>query len=265
MVKIYIDPGHGGNDPGAISNGLSEKNLTLQIGHFLSDYLNKNYQDVSVQMSRTKDETVSLAERTNKANNWGADLYLSIHVNAGGGNGFESYIFNGQFANQSRTKQLRAKIHDTIISEMNWNDRGKKQANFHVLRETKMAAVLTESGFIDHQQEARLMRDNDWLKNVATSHAKGVAQAFNLKETSQPLLDDPLYRVVVGSFLVEKNAREKVDLLKEKGYESYIFSFAHQNKRYYRVIAGAFRQRENANRRVSDLKKDGFESFIFEV
>jgi len=83
MVKIYIDPGHGGNDPGAVANGLREKDLTLKIGLKLRDYLS-GYENVQIRMSRTTDKTVSLSERTNDANKWGADLFVSIHINAGG-------------------------------------------------------------------------------------------------------------------------------------------------------------------------------------
>lgn len=265
MIKIFIDPGHGGKDPGAVGNGLVEKNLNLEIAHLIKQFLTDHYQDIVVQMSRTKDETISLRERTNQANKWGADLYLSIHINAGGGQGFESYIFSGQFANKNTTDQIRRAIHDMIIEEMNLNDRGKKEANFHVLRETRMPAVLTESGFIDHKEDARNLRNNDWLEEVAESHGKGIAKALNLTPKTESKLDDPFYRVVSGSFLEYDNARKKADQLKRYGYESYILPTTHQNDRYYRVIVGAFRQRNNAERRVSNLEKDGFDSFIVEV
>lgn len=265
MVKVFIDPGHGGNDPGAIGHGLEEKQITLVIGQHLRDYLVENYQDVSVRMSRSTDKTVSLSERTNNANQWGADLYISIHINAGGGRGFESFIFNRQFKNKTRTEQIRSAIHDTLISEMSWTDRGKKEANFHVLRETRMPAVLTESGFIDHRADASNMRSSHWLESIASSHAQGIARAFNLKKKVKQPLTDSFYRVVSGSFLAEKNARDKVDALKKKGYESYILPYAVQNERYYRVIVGAFREKENAERRVKQLDSVGFKSFIIEV
>lgn len=265
MVKVFIDPGHGGNDPGAIGHGLEEKQITLVIGKHLRDYLVKNYQDVSVRMSRNTDETVSLSKRTNNANQWGADLYISIHVNAGEGSGFESFIFNRQFKNKARTEQIRTAIHDTLTSEISWTDRGKKEANFHVLRETSMPAVLTESGFIDHRTDASNMRSSNWLESIATSHARGIARAFNLKEKVKQTSSDSFYRVVSGSFLAEKNARDKVDTLRKKGFESYILPYAAQNERYYRVIVGAFREKENAERRVKQLDSIGFNSFIVEL
>lgn len=265
MIKVFIDPGHGGFDPGAIGHGLEEKKITLVIAQHLRDYLVNNYQGVSVRMSRNTDKTVSLSERTENANQWGADLYISIHINAGGGSGFESFIYNRQFKNKSRTEQIRSAIHDTLTSEISWRDRGKKEANFHVLRETSMPAVLTESGFIDHRADASNMRSSSWLESIASSHAQGIARAFNLKKKVKQTMTDSFYRVVSGSFLSEKNARDKVDTLKKKGYESYILPYAGQSERYYRVIVGAFRDKENAERRVKQLDSIGFKSFIVEV
>src|SRR5699024_8664391 len=152
-------------------------------------------------------------ERTDQANKWNANLYLSIHINAGGGQGFESYIFSDNFANKSRTKSLRSAIHNAIIDEMNWLDRGKKEANFHVLRESKMPAILTESGFIDHRREAQLMRNNNWLEQVAINHAKGVAQALNLTTNIQLVSHDRLYRVIAGSFSNKNNAQKRMTAL----------------------------------------------------
>lgn len=84
MVKIFIDPGHGGTDSGAVGNGLQEKALTLTIASKIRSILLAEYQNVSVLMSRTGDETVTLTQRTDAANVWGADYFLSIHINAGG-------------------------------------------------------------------------------------------------------------------------------------------------------------------------------------
>ena len=95
MVKIFIDPGHGGNDPGAVGNGIQEKNITLQISTGIRDILLSEYDGVSVLMSRTDDQTVSLNARTNAANHWGADFYLSVHINSGGGDRIRKLHFSG--------------------------------------------------------------------------------------------------------------------------------------------------------------------------
>nr|WP_309472984.1 N-acetylmuramoyl-L-alanine amidase [Cytobacillus firmus] len=66
-MKLVLDPGHGGIDPGAQGNGLQDKNLTLQIAKRIKDILNLNYDNLSIRMSRPGDQTVSLSERTKAA------------------------------------------------------------------------------------------------------------------------------------------------------------------------------------------------------
>src|SRR5690625_3067716 len=180
MVKIYIDPGHGGGDSGATGHGLQEKNITLQIALKIREELTK-YNNVTVKMSRTKDETVSLQQRTNEANNWNADYFVSIHINSGGGTGFESYIYN-QLSNTSKTAKMRSTLHNTVVKTNELKDRGKKKQTFHVLRESKMSAVLTENGFIDTRADANKLKDTTWINKVAKAHAEGIANIFNLKK-----------------------------------------------------------------------------------
>ena len=81
-MKIYLDPGHGGSDPGASGNGLLEKDVTLAIALKINDILLKEYAGAETRLSRTTDKTVTLQERTDDANSWGADLFVSIHTNA---------------------------------------------------------------------------------------------------------------------------------------------------------------------------------------
>src|SRR5690625_5619528 len=81
MMKIFIDPGHGGRDPGATANGLQEKMICLQIAQKLNHILMETYNSVQTRLSRTTDQTLSLKARTDMANRWGADYLISIHVN----------------------------------------------------------------------------------------------------------------------------------------------------------------------------------------
>src|SRR5690606_13418747 len=87
MKKVFIDPGHGGSDSGAVGNGLKEKDLTLAIAKECEKVLKSEYEGVTVKMSRTGDTYPTLSARTNAANSWNADLFISIHINAGGGTG----------------------------------------------------------------------------------------------------------------------------------------------------------------------------------
>lgn len=260
MVKIYLDPGHGGNDPGAIGNGLYEKDVNLTIALKTRNILTDEYEGHDIRMSRTGDVTKSLDARTDEANAWGADYYLSIHINAGGGTGFESYIYNGSYPGKQETDRLRNIIHNTIMQHVDFQDRGKKEANFHVLRETVMPASLTENGFIDNPNDAEKLKSDTFLNRIARGHAEGLAQAFNLPKKEQ--LDGVFYRVIAGSFLVRENAEEQQNKLQQKGYDSFVDIFDQDGTRYFRVVAGSFTDRANAEIRETALKEDGFDSFI---
>lgn len=182
MSKIYLDPGHGGTDPGAQANGLKEKDVTLKIALKVRDILNRDYEGHSIRMSRTTDTTKSLAQRTNDANSWGADFFVSIHINAGGGTGYEDYIYNGSVS--SNTVTYRDKLHAEVMKQVDFTDRGKKRANFHVLRESNMPAALTENGFIDTVADANKLKSDAYLNRIALGHANGIAQALGLKRKS---------------------------------------------------------------------------------
>ncbi len=178
--KVYLDPGHGGTDPGAVANGLQEKTLTLNIALQTRDILKANWA-VDVRMSRTTDITRSLAYRTDDANAWGAAIFVSIHINAGGGNGFESYRYPGVGAT---TQRLQSTVHSNVLSQMRTiasvTDRGQKESNLHVLRESNMPAVLTENLFIDTVANANLLKRADFITATARGHARGIAAFLGL-------------------------------------------------------------------------------------
>lgn len=213
MVKIFIDPVHGGTDSGASANGLLEKNITLQIALLLRDILISEYDGVFVRLSRSTDQSVTLSQRTNAANSWGADYFVSIHINAGGGTGFESYVYPGVSA---PTTTYRNALHDEIVRSVDFTNRGKKTANFHVLRETSMSAILTENGFIDTAADANKLRNATFLQGIARAHATGLEEAFQLKKAGN------LYKVQAGAFKVKANADELAATLKSKGFDAFV-------------------------------------------
>lgn len=221
-VKIYIDPGHGGNDPGASGNGLKEKDLTLTISKKVAAILG-GYKGVTVKLSRTTDKTLSMAQRTNEANKWGADYLISIHINAGGGTGYEDFIYNGRVS--SKTASLRDIIHKEITKQQKQvRNRGKKRANFHMVRESKMPAMLTENLFIDTKADADLLKTDDYINKIAQGHASGLIKAFNLKKKaadkpkpSKPVDKETFYRVIAGSYNKRSNADAQVKKLKDLG------------------------------------------------
>lgn len=174
--KLVIDAGHGGHDGGASSGKLKEAKLSLKIAKKIKKKLKK--YDVTVKMTRTTDKYLSLTQRTNIANNWGADAFVSVHINSGGGTGFESFIYNG--GTSSNTKTLQNKVHAAIMNEIDVKDRGKKQANFAVVRQTTMPAILTENLFVDGDN--KLLKKNKVLNQLADGHVAGIVDYFGLSK-----------------------------------------------------------------------------------
>lgn len=262
-MKLYLDPGHGGSDPGAQGNGLREKELNLDIALKIRSILENNYENIDVRMSRTSDITKSLSQRTDEANAWGADFYLSIHINSfnGSASGYEDYI-HSSLSDNSATARYRDILHTEVMKLNQLDDRGKKKADFHVLRETTMDAMLSENGFIDNAQDADLMKQESWRRNVAQGHANGIAKAFNLAAKETPTRGDAVYKVIAGSFQQRENAERRVAELDSKGIESFVAETVLSGQTWYRVQAGAFSIRENAEARISEIESQGIDSFI---
>ncbi|NNV06720.1 N-acetylmuramoyl-L-alanine amidase [Geobacillus sp. MMMUD3] len=222
MVRIVLDAGHGGHDPGATANGLKEKDLTLDIVKCIGKMLDE-YEGVEVHYTRTDDRFVELAERAAIANRLKADFFLSIHINASGGTGFESYIYNGNVG--KATIAYQNVIHSEILRAIgNVKDRGKKRANLQVLRETSMPALLTENLFVDNKDDAAKLKDAKFIEAVVRGHVEGIAKAFGLKKKTKPQASSTgkLYRVQVGAFSDRRNAERLAEELKRKGYPVFI-------------------------------------------
>ncbi len=172
-TKVYLDPGHGGHDSGAAANGLLEKNLNLDIALRTRDLLVGAGH--TVRMSRDSDVFQELAWRASDANSWGASLFVSIHINAGGGTGFESYRYTSV---SQPTVDFHNRLHAGILAGMNSHtpvtNRGMKTANFAVLRLTAMPAVLTENLFIDRAEDAALLADSGFIQATAQGHANRI-------------------------------------------------------------------------------------------
>lgn len=190
MKTVWIDAGHGGKDPGAVANGLKEKDITLRISLAIKQRLESQYTDVKVLLSRSADTDMTLKERTDKANKAGASILISVHCNAGGGEGgFESYRYTGASA---ISKSLQDILHKTIVMELKpygVTDRGKKSKNLHMVRESKLPAVLTENLFVDVASDANKLKRQEVVEAIIQGHVKGIAQYFGLKPKGEKQLE----------------------------------------------------------------------------
>ncbi|AFY37988.1 N-acetylmuramoyl-L-alanine amidase [[Leptolyngbya] sp. PCC 7376] len=172
-VVVMIDPGHGGKDPGAVGiGGLQEKRVILPISQEVAQILQEN--GVGVRMTRDTDYFVSLAGRTQLANNANADLFVSIHANAISlsrpeVNGLEVYYYQSG-------KKLAQTIHRNILGQIRMRDRGVRTARFYVLRHTAMPSVLVEVGFVTGREDAPNLSSPAFRSRMAKAIADGILE-----------------------------------------------------------------------------------------
>lgn len=225
MPKVFLDAGHGGKDPGAVGNGMQEKNITLPVALEVGKILERH--GITVGYSRKTDVYVSLEDRASKANNFGADIFVSIHCNAfekSSAHGVETYSHIGSV----KGAKLAKAIHNEVIkAKLYTRDRGTKTANFAVLRLTKMPAALIEMAFITNLEDAQLLRNKQ--KEFATAIAKGILSYLGIKyqepkkeESKQQKESGKLYKVQVGAFSKRENAEKLLKELKVKGFDGFI-------------------------------------------
>ncbi len=187
---IALDDGHGMETPGkrtpyinSLGRSIKENEFNRAVVSFLDGELQRSGFDTL--LVAPTDEDTSLSTRTNQANRAGADAYISVHYNAFDGSfdgsnpsGIELYVYPGHL---NREAGILAKSIANYLREGTPQEfRGVKEANFHVLRETAMIAVLTENGFMDHPDEALLMIDPEFQREVAIEHAKGICDYFGV-------------------------------------------------------------------------------------
>lgn len=157
--RIILDPGHGGKDPGASSNGIVEKNYVLDIGLKVRKALLA--EGIDVVMTRETDRYLTLEERVNVAKKHEADGFISLHTNSfssASANGTESFIRAASLNTiDEKSRKLSESIHKRLIEALGTKDRGVKQQGFYVIKYNPHPATLLEFGFISNKQEAALL------------------------------------------------------------------------------------------------------------
>lgn len=183
--RVFIDAGHGGDDPGALGNGLKEKDLTLKIALKVQRILQS--KGIEVVMSRTTDKFLELREISSLANSSGADAFASIHINSAtttAAYGIETYYY----PNRMDSKPLADSVQKQLISSTGAYDRRVKTADFHVVRETKMPSILAECGFISNKSEAIKMNTSTYQELLANGISNGITNYLedNVSLSSTP-------------------------------------------------------------------------------
>lgn len=218
-LKVFIDPGHGGRDPGAIGTNSKEAENVLKVALALEKKLKA--QGYEVKLSRRTDTYLTLKQRADLANAWGADLFISLHDNSAvnkTATGFETFIFNGSVS--GNTIKLQQHVHKAIATGIGLRDRGMKRANFAVIRETNMPALLIEYGFISNlndekviaieiEKQAKLTFEgiNNYLGVTPPSSAVKPVNG-NEKEVQTLDINSPSLNDIVNGILDSKRQRE---------------------------------------------------------
>lgn len=181
MARVFIGVGHGGSDTGTTGNGLIEKDVNLNMAIAMRDELIRN--GVTVGISRTNDSGAGLREEIRKANEFGPDLAVEVHNNAGGGNGFEVYCQTNQF---EKTSAALAKNIEAEIKAIGQNSRGlKTKINasgkdwFGWLRQVECPAVLCEGAFLD-SSDSQIISTFEKQAQFGIAYAKGVLKQLGI-------------------------------------------------------------------------------------
>ncbi len=246
---VAIDPGHGGRDPGAVSEGRREKDDVLRLALTVGALLEQ--RGIDVVYTRTTDVYNTPFEKATMANNSGADLFVSFHRNAtptGEATGAEVLVYE----DAGLPAELAREILDAL-EEAGFDNRGViERKNLVVLRRTQMPSVLLEVGFIDNQA------DNELFDQEFDQIAEGIADAILDVISDVETPDQPLYRVQVGAYRESRYAYAQLQMLLAQGFPAFIIF----EDGLYKVQVGAFAQLTNAVRMEQDLRRMGYNTYI---
>lgn len=249
MATVAIDAGHGGMDYGASYNGRREKDDNLKLALMVGEILENN--GVDVVYTRTTDVYDTPFQKASKANAAGADYFVSIHRNAfttpNTGSGIETLVFDRSGIKVDLAENINAELEKLGFHNLGVINR----PNLVVLKRTQMPAVLVEAGFIDSDADNALLDAN--YEATAQAIADGILKTIAPQQEEQPL-----YKVQVGIFRLEDNAKELQKELAEEGFDSYIT----YEDGYYKVFSGVYENQENARSQAKRLEDAGYATWI---
>ena len=220
--KVFIGVGHGGSDPGAIGNGFEEADLNLSIAKECALTLQRH--NVTVLMSRTKDENDALADEIKECNAFKPDLAVDIHNNAGGGDGVEAYYHYGGGLSKTLAENVLAEIvkigQNSRGAKIRKNAQGKDYYGF--IRQTSAPAVIVECAFVDNKTDIAIIDTLAEQKTMGAAIAKGILKTLGIAYVEEKKTSGKTYRVQVGAYSDKANAEKMQKELISKGYNAII-------------------------------------------
>lgn len=231
VLKIAIDAGHGYNTAGKRCLKSIDVKQTREwtLNSRIAEKLGALLKGYGCEVLRTDDTTgktdVGLEERCNKANKWGADVFISIHHNAGingkSGGGTQVYYYSSD----SKRKTQAQALYDVIVKRTglvgNRSSKVIKKA-FTVIANTKMPAFLLENGFMDSTKDTPVILTEAHADRTAQGILDFLVDVFGLEKAETETTEKVLYKVQCGAFTVKKNAEALQSRLKAAGFEAVI-------------------------------------------
>jgi len=254
---VCIDPGHGGSGHlttyGATGHGLREKDLVLKMAFYLRDYLLENFV-CEVVLTRDGDYDVSYADRAKVARDHNADIFISLHFNGfhiASANGFETFIYNGSL--RAETVENQRIIHRSIysyLSGLGVTNRGKKRANFAVLRLPPTSCILPEYLFITNPADAEIAKDDYKLWKMSKFTGKGIAEALNLRKKEVNVEEPEMnWRVIYTSKQTLEEAKDELQKIQKvvPTLEPFIaYNEVRDGEYWFRIVVAEHELRDNA-------------------
>ncbi|MGL6173951.1 MAG: N-acetylmuramoyl-L-alanine amidase [Cellulosilyticaceae bacterium] len=175
---LVLDSGHGGNDGGTSGNGLKEKDINLKQTMAIKNLIESN-TDIKVYLTREVDTTLTLAFRTDLANEINADMFVSVHNNSASSAVKGTEVLYYPSSSDSRSKQIAQLMQKKIIEATGMNNRGiKERPDLYVLRTSKMPAVLIEGGFLSNAEDAARLASEEFTQAFAYAVYESIVESF---------------------------------------------------------------------------------------
>lgn len=237
--KVFISAGHGGSDSGAVGNGFKEKDLNLSIALACGDYLKS--RGVEVRMSRVKDENDDLNQEARESNAFGPDLTVSIHNNAGGGDGVEAWYSIVGGLGKTCAENILAEV--VKIGQNSRGAKTRKGSNgrdyYGFIRQTKAPAVIVECAFIDNATDIQIINTESKRVVMGEAIAKGILKTLGIADSAPVATTTPTTKsveevakeVIAGKY---GNGEARKIALKNAGYD-----YAAVQARVNEIVSGS--------------------------
>ncbi|WDI03973.1 N-acetylmuramoyl-L-alanine amidase [Paenibacillus urinalis] len=193
-MKIVIDAGHGYYTLGkrCPDGSMREWEFNSVVANYVAQML-AAYDGVETKFTHdtTGKTDVMLSARTKAANAWSADILVSIHANAAAGTwgiaeGIETFVYSTK---STASVKLANAVQAQLIARTGRRNRGVKTGDLHMVRETKMPAILVECGFMDNREEAALLKTDAYRRKCAEAIVAGIVEVYGLKEAADVRVD----------------------------------------------------------------------------